>query len=195
MINEAQEWGDFSEWLIRINDCIERETCEHKSKSHEPMSEQLGLRNLVNAIHRWVRLVEEAPVTTWKEELSVRGYDFEYFENETPDIIHRKLWRLLEGLGNMRVYFINTDHLSDNELYRYLLEEVIVKPIAQIPFDDETGCVIDIVGLEVQEDPENWLHYYASNRERMEWAKQNPGRRLPMAMKSPYSRDALLPQP
>ncbi len=195
MINEAQEWGDFSEWLSRINDCIERERTGLPQIPGNVENPESVLNNLAQALHRWVRQIAEAPITTWKEELSVRGFDFEYSGQESALEISQKLEQLMHDLANMRVFFINTDHLSDRELYRYLVEDMLTRPIAQIPFEQDAGCVIDIVGLEVQEDPINWLQYYASNRERMEWAKQNPGKGLPMALQTPFMRDRELPQP
>ncbi len=195
MIEETQEWGDFSEWLNRINDCIEQEQQQETStpSDSEAESSSTTFSNLLLALQRWVRQIEDAPVTTWKEELSVRGLDFEDFEGDDRQY-SEKLWRLIEGLAGMRVYVSNSNHLSDGELYQFLVRQIIDRPIAQVPLHKDLGCDIDIVGLETQEDPINWLQYYASNRERMEWAKQNPGRGLPMTKKAPYDRDNKLPK-
>lgn len=195
MINEAQEWGDFSEWLNRINECLEHE----RSENHQPASAKVDIPDemseFMQALQEWVGVIEAAPMTTWREELSVRGMEFVFSGKETESELQEKLLSLVRGLAGMRIFLINTDHLSDQQLYQFLLEEILDHPIAQVPFEDDCGCVVDVVGLEVQEDPVSWLTYYASNRERMEWAKQNPGKQLPIPLPAPYARDKNLPQP
>ena len=196
MINEAQEWGDFSEWLNRINECFDQEELDGSpTTSAQLETSDDELIDFMETLREWVGMIEAAPTTTWAEELSVRGLELDYSGDETEQELHEKLWCLVSGLAGMGVFLANTDHLSDRELYRYLLEDILNHPIAQVAFECDTGCVVDVVGLEVQEDPVSWLSYYASNRERMEWAKQNPGRPLPMTLPTPFARDRLLPQP
>lgn len=194
MINEAQEWGDFSEWLNCIHDCIEREQVGPVSVNDESGRESAAAGHFLKALHRWVQQVEAAPVTTWSDELSVRGMDFEYTSSMADATVTRQLWQLLHALANMQVTLTNTDHLSERELYRLLIEEILVQPIAQLSGGSERGSVVDVVGIATQDDPTPWLQYYASNRERMEWAKQNPGKGLPVPMSTPHARDALLPK-
>ena len=195
MINEAQEWGDFSEWLSRINECLEHE----RSEGHPVVSAEADapddLSEFMQALQEWVGLIEDAPMTTWREELSVRGMEFEFTGTEDERELQEKLQKLVRGLAGMRIFLTNTDHLSERQLDQFLLKEILDHPIAQVPLEHDCGCVVDVVGLEVQEDPVSWLTYYASNRERMEWAKQNPGRALPMSLPAPFARDKHLPQP
>ena len=195
MINEAQEWGDFSEWLNRINDCLEHERSESSQAPTAKADASDELNEFMQALQDWVGVIEEAPMTTWREELSVRGMEFEFSGTENDSEIHEKLFSLVRGLAGMRIFLTNTDHINERQLYQFLLDEILDHPIAQVPFEHDCGCVVDVVGLEVQEDPISWLTYYASNRERMEWAKQNPGRALPMSLPTPFARDKNLPQP
>lgn len=194
MMNDAQEWGDFSEWLNRIHDCIEREPFGQVAVTSGSGKQAASAGQFLRALHRWVKQVEAAPVTTWKAELSVRGMDFEYHPSMAEATVTRQLWRLLHALAKIQVTFTNTDHLSERELYQLLIEAILVQPIAQVCACSERGCVVDVVGIAVQDDPVPWLQHYASNRERMEWAKQNPGKGLPVPMPAPFARDALLPK-
>jgi hypothetical protein len=188
------DWGDFSEWLERINESIARE-----SDAADPLVTDLSKQdevtkgNLLKAIRQWIKRIEQAPKTTWFQELDVRGFTpaTKVSEKAIPDA----LFGLIEALASMRVFLVNTDHLDDWELYQMLVGNVIRQPVAHVPFDERTGIVIDIVACEVAEDPTDWLKYYANNRERMEWAKQNPGKPLPQQTQTPYKRDYRLPKP
>lgn len=195
MMDGKIEWGDFSEWLERIDESADSGCSSITCSDFAKLDDDISLRGLIDSFKRWIKKVDEAPTTTWKEELSVRGYDFVYRLDENDAEVRLRLEILLEALAGMQVFVSNTDHLSDRELYTVLLNKHLVQAVAQIPFDNHTGCVIDIIGSEVQEDPLNWLRYYASNRERMEWAKQNVGKRLPALEQPPYSRESRLPKP
>lgn len=195
MIDEKKEWGEFSDWLHKINENIGKKLSENEDSEPEKLCEDISLSVILDTFKRWMKYLEDAPVTTWKEELSVRGYDFVVRDKDPDSVYTANLWKLLQALAGMRVFVVNTDHLCDRALYRILVEQYIVKQVAQIPFDNQAGCVIDIVGSEVQEDPASWLRFYASSRERMEWAKQNIGKILPPSEHLPYCREDQLPKP
>lgn len=193
MMNDAQEWGDFSEWLNRIHESMECECPEPIAVRSGAALSSSPLRRFLKSLHQWVKQVESAPLTTWKEELEVRGFRFAH-DKASPDVtVTRQLWQLLHALGGMGITLTNTDHLSDRELYALLIEEVLARPVAQIADGIHRSLVLDIVGLQMQDDPIPWLRFYASNRERMEWAKQNPGKGLPVPEATPFARDSLLP--
>lgn len=193
MIKNAQEWGDFTEWLNRIHQGMECERAESLSVNAETQVAQSSLVRFLKSLHQWVKQVESAPLTTWRDELGVRGFAFPPVST-LPDVsITRQLWRLLHALGGMGIALTNTDHLSDRELYRLLVDDLLNRPVPQMSDGVSRSVVLDVVGLQVQEDPVPWLRYYASNRERMEWAKQNPGKGLPAPVETPYARDDQLP--
>jgi hypothetical protein len=195
MTNEKQEWGEFSEWFDRINKNFEKEYPEKEEDEPEGSFQGVSLDGILDAFKCWMKQMEDAPITTWKEELSVRGFDFEYCSESSDSEVSESLWALLDALAGMRIFITNTDHLSERELYELLVDSFMVKSVAQIPFDHHTACRVDIVGSEVEDNPLNWLSYYASNRERMEWAKQNIGKPLPAAKEPPYPREDRLPNP
>ncbi len=193
MIKNAQEWGDFTEWLNRIHEGMECERADSMSVNAETKVAQSSLVRFLKSLHQWVKQVESAPLTTWRDELGVRGFVFPA-ETTLPDAsITRQLWRLLHALGGMGIALTNTDHLCDRELYHLLVHDLLNRSVPQMSDGVSRSVVLDVVGLQVQEDPVPWLRYYASNRERMEWAKQNPGKGLPAPSETPYARDSQLP--
>ena len=195
MIEGEKDWGEFSEWLDRIDHSFDGEQLDFRCEGSEDLLHGISFDGMLNAFRSWIKQLEEAPVTTWKEELSVRGYDYEWCSADSDSVITVKLWSLLDALAGMRIFVTNTDHLSERELYELLVNVYIVKQVAQIPLDHHMACMIDIVGSEVEDNPSNWLRYYASSRERLEWARQNIGKRLPTVEKLPYSREDQLPTP
>lgn len=46
--------------------------------------------------------------------------------------VHEALWTVIEGLAASRVYLLNTDHLSDRQLYERLFYKIL---------DEETHCL------------------------------------------------------
>jgi hypothetical protein len=187
---------DQEEWA-RMADCLAR------YESHVHVPERIGpalpggewmsvLRSMSGAARRYV----EAPVTTWAQELEVRGYVFQKPAALKGRRIGAMLHRLLDGLASMRVFVMNTDHLSDRSLYQRLWSRHLREPVLLL---EDADCIchyqIDVVGFEMQDDPRSWLAYYATSRERVEWALQNPGCPLPPSMPFPYHRDQGLPSP
>lgn len=65
--------------------------------------------------------------------------------SEVNDVdVTAKLWELLHGLARLGVYLLNTDHLSDRELYDQLVQEVIEEDVPDIVTRDETREWIDL---------------------------------------------------
>lgn len=195
MIEGEKDWGEFSEWLDHIDQSLGGEQPGFGEEGPESSPEGISFDGILSVFQSWIKQLEEAPVTTWKEELSVRGFDYEWCSSDSDVVVSEKLWSLLNALAGMRIFVTNTDHLSERELYELLVNVYIVKQVAQVPLDRNMACMIDIVGSEIEDNPANWLRYYASSRERLEWAKQNVGKMLPTAEKLPYSREDQLPTP
>jgi hypothetical protein len=62
-----------------------------------------------------------------------------------------KLWEIIETLGELGVYLLNTDPLSDRELYTRLFEEVLVEPVRDLP---PTEGVSEFIDLNARDDVE-----------------------------------------
>ena len=108
--------------------------------------------------------------------------------------ISRKLWDVVHGLAQLGAFLVHTDHLSDRDLYIYLWSDGLREPAVLLPDDPTYAYTIDVVGGGSEEDIQDFLRYYASNRERRQWLKDWPTDPLPDREKPPYDRDRRLPQ-
>ncbi|MEO8036163.1 MAG: hypothetical protein ABI837_17135, partial [Acidobacteriota bacterium] len=88
--------------------------------------------------------------------------------------------------------FESTDHLSDRELYRHLVESSLLEPAMLIPEDPSYGMHIDIIGGFSEDDIRIYLTYYADEEERESFRADYTGE-FPPALPHPYDRDRLLP--
>ena len=107
-----------------------------------------------------------------------------------------ELWRLIRALAGRRVYLDSTDHLSDRELYKMLVERVLEEQTEVLPPEAGWNCHVSIheYGEPGDDDGTNiYLRYYAGEETRARWAKQFPGE-IPAHCEPPYDRDRHLPQ-
>ncbi|MFO0871556.1 MAG: hypothetical protein U0935_21750 [Pirellulales bacterium] len=103
--------------------------------------------------------------------------------------LHQLLWETIERLYQRRITLHWTDHLTDRSLYAILRRDLL--PAYEKRIDDD-GRYLQWRFLDVEQDTELWLRYYATDEERVAWA-QETGERLPPADRPPYPRE--LPQP
>jgi hypothetical protein len=106
---------------------------------------------------------------------------------------------IFRRLAARRTYFLNTNHLSDRELYEYLREEVLDEEFPDIDVASSDGAngayIIDMVGSGSEEDMLIYLRYYADDKDRGYWRKEFPGDQMPPHEEPPYDRDRRLPPP
>lgn len=106
-----------------------------------------------------------------------------------------KLWEIINALSLMRVYFHNTNHLSDQELYAELWQDLLREPAVIMPDNPSYAYHIDLVGSGSEEDLLLYLKYYAEEEERQRWGKEWLADRIPKHEEPSYDRDRRLPQP
>ncbi len=122
----------------------------------------------------------------------------QWFEPELqiphPDTLSERnlsnvMWDALERLAEQQIYLECTDHLSDRQLYTVLYRDIL----------PATGKKLDVAQnnliwrlVDIESDPEIWLTYYATERERSEWEYEN-GRIPPAHLDAPFARK--LPEP
>lgn len=194
MDKDEEEWGDLSDWLSHIDHEIEGSFPEDLPDDSDP-EEDPFFSGLISIVNNWIRRIEDAPTTTWQEELSVRGMDFDYNESMSDSEVAEALWTLIHALAGMRVFLSHTDHLCDRELYATLVAGYLSRPVAQIVFDEHSGCMLDILDLLDPEDERIWLRFYADNADRVSWAESHPDERLPRREDPAFFRDSRLPKP
>jgi hypothetical protein len=104
--------------------------------------------------------------------------------------LHAKLWEVLEAMAELGIVIDSTNHLSDRELYRWLVRDVL----AEETFLDDVGhwhiSAVNPGGTEEEDDL--YLRYYADDETRELW-QRDLGINLPPKQHPPYDRDRLLP--
>jgi len=100
--------------------------------------------------------------------------------------VSEELTTLLDRLADLGVVVDSTDHLSDRELYSWLLESGHLETnLAPLP---DSFLHIDIIGSGSDEDILLYLTYYASGEDRARWKEQFPDEELPPRKPLPYER-------
>ena len=146
------------------------------------------------AIEFWEQVIafEEAPEITLFNELEKSGVTLPAPHELTDELLHQKLWEVINKLRDIRVFLESTDHLSDRELYDLMWRDLLKDRVRLYP---EMNCHLDVIGAMSEQGYETFLAYYADEDWRQFWKKQFPECDLPPAQKPPYDRDRLLPKP
>jgi len=103
-----------------------------------------------------------------------------------------KLIEVIHTLAKLRTYLYATNHLSDRELYRRLVEETLEGLTYDFASDDPANCHID---LSNGCDEDIYLRYYADEDTREHWLHEFPDTVMPPHEEPPYDRDRHLPVP
>lgn len=104
-----------------------------------------------------------------------------------------KLWEIIERMSSLGAYLLNTNHLSDRELYEHLFNEALREEATLFPENPSFGFMIDITGGCSDEDTQLFLKYYADDTYRERWARDWPDDPMPKREDAPFDRDARLP--
>jgi hypothetical protein len=141
---------------------------------------------------------ESAPRRLRRDILAEDGFRAPPLEGLSEQDVTHWLWRLIAALAARRMYLSSTNHLSDRELYRLLIETVLEEETEAVPPEAEWNCriCIDEYGLAEREHEgpaQVYLRYYASEATRQRWAKDF-GEKIPPHCDPPYDRDRHLPE-
>jgi hypothetical protein len=105
--------------------------------------------------------------------------------------LHERLWAIINAMAGLGMYLESTDHLSDRELYRYLVTSALVEETI-LSGSPAGGWFLSPIGGCSEEDNEIYLRYYADDDDRESW-KADYGRPFPPKETPPFDRDRLLP--
>ncbi len=117
---------------------------------------------------------------------------------DTDDFqLRGRLWEFIYAMAGRRFYLQDTNHLSDRELYNWLHDDWFPKEVADIPFEAEWNCHVQVLDLEHDNelDEQLWLRFFATEKERELWAIENPRLCLPPHQTPLHDRDRWLPEP
>ncbi len=105
--------------------------------------------------------------------------------------LHDKLWEIITAMPALGMVIEYTDHLTDRELYRYLVQDGLVEETI-LPGDAASTWHLSPAGSGSEEDTQIHLRFYFSDEEREEWHRQW-GEPLPPKEAPRANRDHLLP--
>jgi len=147
-----------------------------------------------DAFLKQIEAFENAPDTTHFAELLKRGVFMPEPDELDDKQLHEKLWEVINKLAEMRVFFNNTNHLSDRELYTHLLHDSLQEFTQTFPPEMELNCHIDICGSGSDEDIDIYYKYYANEEDRKHWMKEFPDYEMPEHEDPLFDRDKNLPR-
>jgi hypothetical protein len=142
-----------------------------------------------------MRLFEDGPTTTNFQQLIEKGVELPEPDSVGDADIRTKLWAVLAGLAELRVYLDHTDHLSDRELYAKLWSDTLR---SEVPAIDEIGFNSQVQLLQcdgVEPETSLYLRYFADDAWRTDWQKEDPDYEMPPHEGPPFNRDCLIPCP
>lgn len=104
-----------------------------------------------------------------------------------------KLWQLIHELARRPLFLHSTDHLSDRELYHWLVTDGLREELMGfgLPFGN---CHLDVLGSGSEDDVILQMRFYEDDEERARWAKEFPDFPMPPKEKPPFDRDRHLPK-
>lgn len=137
---------------------------------------------------------EQAPRTTHFKQLEEAGVALPAPETMDDPELRAKLWEVIYKLASTRVFFEQTNHLGDRELYTALWTKVLREETMDFSFGDNSAWRIDLLGSYGVEETCLYMKYYAKEERRREWLADFPDYEMPAHEDPPYDRDDDLPQ-
>ncbi len=104
-----------------------------------------------------------------------------------------KLWEIVNAMASIGMYLDSTDHMSDRELYRFLVTDALCEETILPAAGSDGGWHISPIGGCSEEDNDIYLRYYADEDMRQHW-QSSFGEPIPPKEKPPWDRDRFLPQ-
>jgi hypothetical protein len=203
-------------WLPGPLETLEAETAEAQEWAGDdhggPASDPLGLGAVDREIRRGAGeqstgenegLPEElshcAPENWGRplDELVRQGVRILPPDEITDETLSAHAWELIHELACRGFYLLHTDHLEDRDLYTALWREGLRQPAILPGRSCHGGWYHDFAEVGVDEDSsaEIWLKYYATEKERAQWAKTDPTLAVLPTPETPVCRrDWRLPQ-
>ena len=124
------------------------------------------------------------PICQWFEPQLVMPNHQLFSDTEVKHQLHQVIGRLYEK----NILLVHTNHLSDRQLYCLIARDILPAQEKKVVL---TGKSLKWQCLDIVEDEESWLRYYASKEERLNWADET-GLKLPPREEIPFPRK--LPQ-
>jgi hypothetical protein len=168
-----------------IDDVTGGEMFSSKTADCDPKVEEMFLENVLAVeTHGFV-----APL----DALVKDGFNLPPPEQLDDADFTAKLWELIRELGKRRLFLHCTDHLSDRELYTWLVTDALREEL--MGFGLPMGnCHLDVLGSCSEEDLILSMRYYSDDKERARWMNDFPDFPMPPKEKPQHDRDRHLPK-
>jgi hypothetical protein len=139
----------------------------------------------------WAELhgVKDVEIKTIREWIECDGYAID--PHPSDETLNAALMALIDHLASVGVFLTSTDHMSDRELYDFLVQGDLLRAHRALLPDSFVCC--DVISGGSAEDHAIYLRYYASEDDRARWARDFPEDEMPPREKPPYDRDRFLP--
>jgi hypothetical protein len=131
--------------------------------------------------------IRDVEIKTIREWLERDG--FRVVPSPPDESLSEHLHLLIDRLADMNVLVRSTDHLSDRELYAFLIGQMG----GHISLFPDSFVFLDVIGGGSAEDNDIYLRYYATEKDRAWWIEEFPHSVIPPREKPPHDRDRLLP--
>lgn len=124
------------------------------------------------------------PISQWFEPELVMPHHQSFTETEVKHQLHQVIGRLYEK----NILLVHTNHLSDRQLYCLIARDILPAQEKKVVLKNKS---LKWQCLDIVEDEESWLRFYASTEERHLWSLET-GLPLPPREQIPFPRK--LPQ-
>lgn len=84
-------------------------------------------------------------------------------------LLHEKMWDTIHKLFEIGIVLEFTDHLSDRDLYCLIYRDILASQEKKI---ESAGAHLHWDCADATGDPQLWLRFYASDRERENWEEE-----------------------
>lgn len=172
---------------------------EAKRRDRMARIESLQLAGQARGIHRaswyWqvVHDLEFAPMTTNLRQLNELGIEVPHSWMMDTTELANALEEVIQGLAILGIYLLHTGHLSNQELYERLHQDVLQEPVRElIPLPDSCEW-IDLCDGGGLHPSDAWWRFHASEEQRSEAIAL--GQDLPAVEQLKSNRDERLPRP
>ena len=120
------------------------------------------------------------PISQWFEpELVMTSH-----QSLNDQELHQRLHQVIGRLFEKNILLVHTDHLSDRQLYCMIVRDILPAQEKKVVLPEK---YLNWQCLDIVEDEESWLRFYASRDERESWADET-GLKLPPKEPAPYIR-------
>ena len=106
-----------------------------------------------------------------------------------------RLWEFIYAMAGQQIYMYHTDHISDRELYTWLHDEWLEGESAGLEPEADGTCHMDMTDFNNGTDPIIWLKYFATEKQRHDFAAEHSLESIPAHVDPHHDRDRWLPEP